>query len=172
MKTTLRKLVVSLIFAVLGMIWLVFTLTGYQGLDSSTVIWYWFGGLMVHISLSALISVYLGNTVYSIFFKMLLLTSIIAFNVALLGIFVGVMLQNSGNWNTSIMMWYWILILILYLISIIALVSLAILNPNNSYYTRLCKNLMILNIILNLGPVLWTVFFMIIGNAMNSVTPI
>ncbi|PQQ47324.1 DUF3902 family protein [Bacillus thuringiensis] len=169
MKPILRNIVISLILAVLGLIWLGFTLANYQGwISTNTLIWYLLGILIVHLSLSVLVSVYVWNTVYSRKFKILLKTSIISFNVTLLGIFVGLIVNYSGHKTPIIMTWYWLLMLVLYLISIISLVMLVNTNPNNSNYTRFCEDLMMVSIIFNLGPVLWTIFYMFIGNAMNS----
>ncbi|WP_116480686.1 DUF3902 family protein, partial [Bacillus wiedmannii] len=65
-------------------------------------------------------------------------------------------------------MYYWLIILFLYLITIITLVILIFLNLNNQKNSFLYKFIILLNIFLTLGPVLYPLVLTIIGNGMSS----
>ncbi|MCQ6519547.1 DUF3902 family protein, partial [Bacillus cereus] len=92
----------------------------------------------------------------------------ISFKATILGIIIGVTYQLLGKWNLTIMMYYWLIILLLHLITIITLVILVFENHNSKNYSLLYSFIIILNIVLTLGPVLFPVVLTIIGNAMNA----
>ncbi|AHA06316.1 hypothetical protein Btoyo_0308 [Bacillus toyonensis BCT-7112] len=66
------------------------------------------------------------------------------------------------------MVWYWLLILFLFLTTIILLFILVLVNRKNNNFTVGYRILILLNIFLTLGPVLWPLFLTIIGNGMNA----
>ncbi|TKH73340.1 DUF3902 family protein, partial [Bacillus cereus] len=68
----------------------------------------------------------------------------------------------------TIMMYYWLIILLLHLITVITLVILVFVNRNGKNYSLLYKFIILLNIFLTLGPVLYPVVLTIIGNGMNA----
>ncbi|MCC6082600.1 DUF3902 family protein, partial [Bacillus thuringiensis] len=90
------------------------------------------------------------------------------FNVTVLGIIIGITYQLLGKWNLTIMMYYWLIILLLHLITVITLVILVFVNRNGKNYSLLYKFIILLNIFLTLGPVLYPVVLTIIGNGMNA----
>ncbi|HDR8066924.1 TPA: DUF3902 family protein, partial [Bacillus cereus] len=92
----------------------------------------------------------------------------ISFNVTVLGIIIGITYQLLGKWNLTIMMYYWLIILLLHLITVITLVILVFVNRNGKNYSLLYKFIILLNIFLTLGPVLYPVVLTIIGNGMNA----
>ncbi|PGN47967.1 hypothetical protein CN961_32270, partial [Bacillus thuringiensis] len=61
----------------------------------------------------------------------------------------------------------WLIILLLHLITVITLVILVFENGNSKNYSLLYSFIILLNIVLTLGPVLFPVVLTIIGNAMN-----
>ncbi|WP_255287613.1 DUF3902 family protein, partial [Bacillus thuringiensis] len=92
----------------------------------------------------------------------------ISYNASVLGIVIGISYQLLGKWDLNIMMFYWIIILLLHLITIFTLGTLTLLNCNNENYSLLYKFIILLNIFLTLGPVLYPVVITIIGNGINS----
>lgn len=163
MKPMLKNIIISLIFAVLGMIGLVFNLKG-----NEDWILYWGDVLMAYISLFFLIHLYCKNAYDSTFSKALTKITVISFNVAVLGILIGIIYELLGKWEFKTMMLYWLLILFLFLTTIISLVILVFVNRHDLNYTRLYRTIILLNIFLTLGPVLLPVFLTILGNGMNA----
>ncbi|CAM4312412.1 DUF3902 family protein [Bacillus albus] len=163
MKSALNNIMISLIFALGGGIALLFNLMGNQDWILN-----WVGVLLAYLSLAILIDLSNKKVYYKIFPKILYRTLFISFNAAVLGIVVGITYQLLGKWNTTIMMYYWLIILLLYLITIITLVVLIFLDLNNQKDSFLYKFIIILNIFLTLGPVLYPLVLTIIGNGMSS----
>ncbi len=60
-----------------------------------------------------------------------------------------------------------VLILFLFLTTIILLVILVLVNRKNHNFTGVYRLLILLNLLLTLGPVLWPLFLTILGNGMN-----
>ncbi|HDR3652808.1 DUF3902 family protein [Bacillus cereus group sp. Bce001] len=163
MKSALNNIMISLIFALGGVIALLFNLMGNQDWILN-----WVGVLLAYLSLAILIDLSNKKVYYKIFPKILYRTLFISFNAAVLGIVVGITYQLLGKWNATIMMYYWLIILLLYLITIITLVVLIFLDLNNQKNGFLYKFSIILNIFLTLGPVLYPLVLTIIGNGMSS----
>jgi len=163
MKSALNNIMISLIFALGGVIALLFNLMGNQDWILN-----WVGVLLAYLSLAILIDLSNKTVYYKIFPKILYRTLFISFNAAVLGIVVGITYQLLGKWNVTIMMYYWLIILFLYLITIITLVILIFLNLNNQKISFLYKFIILLNIFLTLGPVLYPLVLTIIGNGMSS----
>ncbi|PFD95923.1 DUF3902 family protein, partial [Bacillus thuringiensis] len=67
-----------------------------------------------------------------------------------------------------IMMYYWLIMLLLHFITIITLVILVFVHQNSQNYSLLYTFIVILNIFLTLGPVLYPLVLTIIGNGMNA----
>ncbi|SCN36903.1 Uncharacterized protein BCRIVMBC938_03630 [Bacillus wiedmannii] len=154
---------ISLIFALGGVIALLFNLMGNQDWILN-----WVGVLLAYLSLAILIDLSNKTVYYKIFPKILYRTLFISFNAAVLGIVVGITYQLVGKWNVTIMMYYWLIILPLYLVTIITLVNLTFLNLNNKKNSYLYKFIILLNIFLTLGPVLYPLVLTFIGNGMSS----
>ncbi|MEB8556449.1 DUF3902 family protein [Bacillus cereus] len=163
MKSALNSIMISSIFAVGGILSLLFNLMGDQDW-----IWNWVGLLLAYLSLGILIGLYNKTVDHKTFPKILKRTLFISFNATILGIIIGVTYQLLGKWNLTIMMYYWLIILLLHLITIITLVILVFENHNSKNYSLLYSFIIILNIVLTLGPVLFPVVLTIIGNAMNA----
>ncbi|HDR6823045.1 TPA: DUF3902 family protein [Bacillus thuringiensis] len=162
MKSALNSIMISSIFAVGGILSLLFNLMGDQDW-----IWNWVGLLLAYLSLGILIGLYNKTVDHKTFPKILKRTLFISFKVTILGIIIGVTYQLLGKWNLTIMMYYWLIILLLHLITVITLVILVFENGNSKNYSLLYSFIILLNIILTLGPVLFPVVLTIIGNAMN-----
>ena len=60
------------------------------------------------------------------------------------------------------MVWYWLVMLVLFLTTIISLVSLVFVNRKNHNFTGGYRILILLNVLLTLGPVLWPLLLSII----------
>ncbi|HDR7355346.1 TPA: DUF3902 family protein [Bacillus wiedmannii] len=163
MKSALNKIIISFIFAVGGMIFLLFNLKGEQDWVLS-----WIGVLLAYLSLAILNDLYNKTVYYKTFPKILQRILFISFNASVLGIVIGISYQLLGKWDLNIMMFYWIIILLLHLITIFTLGTLTLLNCNNENYSLLYKFIILLNIFLTLGPVLYPVVLTIIGNGINS----
>ncbi|WP_341519399.1 MULTISPECIES: DUF3902 family protein [Bacillus] len=163
MKSALNKIIISFIFAVGGMIFLLFNLKGEQDWILS-----WIGVLLAYLSLAILNDLYNKTVYYKTFPKILKRILFISFNASVLGIVIGISYQLLGKWDLNIMMFYWIIILLLHLITIFTLGTLTLLNCNNENYSLLYKFIILLNIFLTLGPVLYPVVITIIGNGINS----
>ncbi|PYE96567.1 DUF3902 family protein [Bacillus sp. 196mf] len=163
MKSALNSIMISSILAVGGILSLLFNLMGDQDW-----IWNWVGLLLAYLSLGILIGLYNKTVDHKTFPKILKRTLFISFNATILGIIIGVTYQLLGKWNLTIMMYYWLIILLLHLITIITLVILVFENRNSKNYRLLYSFIILLNIVLTLGPVLFPVVLTIIGNAMNA----
>ncbi|PGZ46203.1 DUF3902 family protein [Bacillus cereus] len=163
MKSALNSIMISSIFAVGGILSLLFNLMGDQDW-----IWNWVGLLLAYLSLGILIGLYNKTEDHKTFPKILKRTLFISFNVTILGIIIGVTYQLLGKWNLTIMMYYWLIILLLHLIAVITLFILVLENSNSKNYSPLYNFIILLNIFLTLGPVLFPVVLTIIGNAMNA----
>ncbi|MDA1662159.1 DUF3902 family protein [Bacillus cereus group sp. TH153LC] len=163
MKSALNKIIISFIFAVGGMIFLLFNLKGEQDWVLS-----WIGVLLAYLSLAILNDLYNKTVYYKTFPKILKRILFISYNASILGIVIGISYQLLGKWDLNIMMFYWIIILLLHLITIFTLGTLTLLNCNNENYSLLYKFIILLNIFLTLGPVLYPVVITIIGNGINS----
>ncbi|PFM43724.1 hypothetical protein COJ45_27770 [Bacillus cereus] len=163
MKSALNNIMISLIFALGGVIALLFNLMGNQDWILN-----WVGVLLAYLSLAILIDLSNKTVYYKIFPKILYRTLFISFNTAVLGIVVGITYQLLGKWNVTIMMYYWLIILFLHIITIIILVVLIFSNLNNQKDSFLYKFIILLNIFLTLGPVLYPLVLTIIGNGMSS----
>ncbi|PES38596.1 DUF3902 family protein [Bacillus thuringiensis] len=163
MKSALNSIMISSILAVGGILSLLFNLMGDQDW-----IWNWVGLLLAYLSLGILIGLYNKTVDHKTFPKILKRTLFISFNATILGIIIGVTYQLLGKWNLTIMMYYWLIILLLHLITIITLVILVFENRNSKNYSLLYSFIILLNIVLTLGPVLFPVVLTIIGNAMND----
>ncbi|WP_242308839.1 DUF3902 family protein [Bacillus cereus group sp. BfR-BA-01524] len=163
MKSALNSIMISSILAVGGILSLLFNLMGDQDW-----IWNWVGLLLAYLSLGILIGLYNKTVDDKTFPKILKRTLFISFNATILGIIIGVTYQLLGKWNLTIMMYYWLIILLLHLITIITLVILVFENRNSKNYSLLYSFIILLNIVLTLGPVLFPVVLTIIGNAMNA----
>jgi len=163
MKSALNKIIISFIFAVGGMIFLLFNLKGEQDWVLS-----WIGVLLAYLSLAILNDLYNKMVYYKTFPKILKRILFFSFNASVLGMVIGISYQLLGKWDLNIMMFYWIIILLLHLITIFTLGTLTLLNCNNENYSLLYKFIILLNIFLTLGPVLYPVVITIIGNGINS----
>ncbi|MED2404175.1 DUF3902 family protein [Bacillus thuringiensis] len=162
MKSALTNIIISLILAVGGVISLLFNLMGGQDW-----IWNWVGLLLAYISLSILIGLYNKTVDHKTLPRIVKRILFISFNVTVLGIIIGITCQLLEKWNLTIMMYYWLIILLLHLITVITLVILVFENGNSKNYSLLYSFIILLNIVLTLGPVLFPVVLTIIGNAMN-----
>ncbi|HDR8183585.1 TPA: DUF3902 family protein [Bacillus thuringiensis] len=163
MKSALNKIIISFIFAVGGMIFLLFNLKGEQDWVLS-----WIGVLLAYLSLAILNDLYNKTVYYKTFPNILNRILFISYNASVLGIVIGISYQLLGKWDLNKMMFYWIIILLLHLITIFTLGTLTLLNCNNENYSLLYKFIILLNIFLTLGPVLYPVVITIIGNGINS----
>ncbi|SEI85358.1 DUF3902 family protein [Bacillus thuringiensis] len=163
MKSALNSIMISSIFAVGGVISLLFTLMGGQDW-----IWDWVGLLLAYLSLGILIGLYNKTVDHKTLSRILKRILFISFNSTVLGIIIGITCQLLGKANLTIMMYYWLIILLLHLITVITLVILVFVNRNGKNYSLLYKFIILLNIFLTLGPVLYPVVLTIIGNGMNA----
>ncbi|MGH0612907.1 DUF3902 family protein [Bacillus cereus] len=163
MKSALNSIMISSIFAVGGILSLLFNLMGDQ--DG---IWNWVGLLLAYLSLGILIGLYNKTVDHKTLSRILKRILFISFNSTVLGIIIGITCQLLGKANLTIMMYYWLIILLLHLITVITLVILVFVNRNGKNYSLLYKFIILLNIFLTLGPVLYPVVLTIIGNGMNA----
>ncbi|PQQ47412.1 DUF3902 family protein [Bacillus thuringiensis] len=168
MKPTLNQIIISLILAVEGCIAFWFIITG----DQEWVL-NWIGALLAYPSLAILIDQYNKTDYYKTFPEILKRILFISFNAAGFGIVIGISYQLLGKWNLNIMISYWLIILLLHLITIVTLATLIFVNRNDKNYGFLYKFIIILNIFLTLGPVLCPIVLTIIRNIiMNSIAGI
>lgn len=100
--------------------------------------------------------------------KLLIKSTVTTFSFGVLGIIFGIIHELLTPWSLSLMVWYWLLILFLFLTTIILLFILVLVNRKNNNFTVGYRILILLNIFLTLGPVLWPLFLTIIGNGMNA----
>ncbi|PGD66324.1 DUF3902 family protein, partial [Bacillus wiedmannii] len=94
MKSALNNIMISLIFALGGVIALLFNLMGNQDWILN-----WVGVLLAYLSLAILIDLSNKTVYYKIFPKILYRTLFISFNATVLGIVVGITYQLLGKWN-------------------------------------------------------------------------
>ncbi|MEB9136436.1 DUF3902 family protein [Bacillus cereus] len=160
MKSALNSIMISSILAVGGIIALF--------MGDQDWIWNWVGLLLAYLSLGILIGLYNKTVDHKTFPKILKRTLFISFNATILGIIIGVTYQLLGKWNLTIMMYYWLIMLLLHFITIIKLVILVFVHQNSQKYSPLYTFIVILNIFLTLGPVLYPLVLTIIGNGMNA----
>ncbi|MED2282606.1 DUF3902 family protein [Bacillus thuringiensis] len=163
MKSALTNIIISLILAVGGVISLLFTLMGGQDW-----IWDWVGLLLAYLSLGILIGLYNKTVDHKTLSRILKRILFISFNSTVLGIIIGITCQLLGKANLTIMMYYWLIMLLLHFITIIILVILVFTNQNGQNYSLLYTFIILLNIFLILGSVLYPVVLTIIGNGMNA----
>ncbi|HDR4453668.1 DUF3902 family protein [Bacillus sp. FSL K6-1338] len=159
MKSALTNIIISLILAVGGVISLLFNLMGGQDW-----IWDWVGLLLAYLSLGILIGLYNKTVDHKTVPRILKRILFISFNATVLGITC----QLLGKANLTIMMYYWLIMLLLHFITIITLVILVFTHLNSQNYSLLYTFIVILNIFLTLGPVLYPLVLTIIGNGMNA----
>lgn len=163
MKPILKSILLSFIFSAVGMCWLLFML--FRG--GGDWLLSWIGVLMVYLSLYTLIDLYCKNTYDKTLSKLLIKTTVTTFSFGVLGISFGIIHELLTPWSLSLMVWYWVLILFLFLTTIILLVILVLVNRKNHNFTGVYRLLILLNLLLTLGPVLWPLFLTILGNGMN-----
>ncbi|MEK5115313.1 DUF3902 family protein [Bacillus albus] len=163
MKSALSNIMISLILAVGGVISLLFNLRGGQDW-----IWDWVGLLLAYLSLGILIGLYNKAVNHKTFSRILKRILFISFNATVLGIIIGITCQLLGKANLTIMMYYWLIMLLLHFITIITLVILVFVHQISQDYSLLYTFIVILNVFLTLGPVLYPLVLTIIGNGMNA----
>ncbi|MED2604303.1 DUF3902 family protein [Bacillus thuringiensis] len=164
MKSVLKSILISFVFSAVGMCWLLFLL--FQG-DGDWLL-SWIGVLMSYLSLYTLIDLYCKNTYDKKLNKWLIKTAVTSFSFAVLGISFCIIHELLTPCSLSLMVWYWLLMLVLFLTTIISLISLVFVNRKNHNFTVGYRMLILLNVFLTLGPVLWPLLLSIIGNGMNA----
>ncbi|EEL64566.1 DUF3902 family protein [Bacillus cereus] len=162
MKSVLKSILISFVFSAVGMCWLLYVL--FKG-DGDWLL-SWIGVLMAYLSLYTLIDLYCKNTYDKKINKWLIKTAVTSFSV--LGISFCIIHELLTPWSLSLMVWYWLLMLVLFLTTIISLISLVFVNRKNHNFTVGYRMLILLNVFLTLGPVLWPLLLSIIGNGMNA----
>lgn len=80
---------------------------------------------------------------------------------AILGIIFSMLFQSMAYWGSNTMIWYWVGAILAYTFTAISFVSLLFLYRQNQNYTKSQKFLILLNIALILGTILWTTFIII-----------
>ncbi|HDR6819595.1 DUF3902 family protein [Bacillus thuringiensis] len=163
MKAVAKNIIISFVFAVLGIIWLALNLRG-----NHEWILYWIDVLLAYLSLFFLILVYCKNEYNKKLPRVLIKIAVISFNTGALGILIGIIYELLEKWTYKTLMLYWLVILFLYLMTIISLVILVFVNRNDPSYNWLYKILILLSILFTLGPVIFPVVLTIIGNGMNA----
>ncbi|QWG90377.1 DUF3902 family protein [Bacillus mycoides] len=128
----------------------------------------WIGVLMAYLSLYTLIDLYCKNTYEKTLNIVLIKSTVTTFSFGVLGIIFGIIHELLTPWSLSLMVWYWLLTLLLFLTTIILLVSLVFVNRKDQNFPGVYRLLILLNLLLTLGPVLWPLFLTIIGNGMNA----
>ena len=164
MKLVLKSILISFIFSAVGMCWLMFLL--FRG--GGDWLLSWVGVLMAYLSLFTLIDLYCKNTYEKTLNKLLIKSTVTTFSFGVLGIIFGIIHELLTPWSLSLMVWYWLVMLVLFLTTIISLVSLVFVNRKNHNFTGVYRILILLNVLLTLGPVLWPLLLSIIGNGMNA----
>ncbi|MCQ6331677.1 DUF3902 family protein [Bacillus cereus] len=152
MKSVLKSILISFVFSAVGMCWLLFLL--FQG-DGDWLL-SWIGVLMSYLSLYTLIDLYCKNTYDKKLNKWLIKTAVTSFSFEVLGISFCIIHELLTPWSLSLMVWYWLLMLVLFLTTIISLISLVFVNRKNHNFNVGYRMLILLNVFLTLGPVLWT----------------
>ncbi|EOO77638.1 hypothetical protein IIC_01407 [Bacillus cereus VD021] len=128
----------------------------------------WIGVLMAYLSLYTLIDLYCKNTYEKTLNIVLIKSTVTTFSFGVLGIIFGIIHELLTPWSLSLMVWYWLLILLLFLTTITLLVILVFVNRKDQNFPGVYRLLILLNLLLTLGPVLWPLFLTIIGNGMNA----
>ncbi|MFA2811400.1 DUF3902 family protein [Bacillus mycoides] len=164
MKPVLKSILISFTFSAVGMCWLLFML--FRG--GGDWLLSWVGVLMAYLSLYTLIDLYCKNTYEKTLNIVLIKSTVTTFSFGVLGIIFGIIHELLTPWSLSLMVWYWLLTLLLFLTTIILLVSLVFVNRKDQNFPGVYRLLILLNLLLTLGPVLWPLFLTIIGNGMNA----
>ncbi|MEX0136874.1 DUF3902 family protein [Bacillus nitratireducens] len=164
MKPVLKSILISFAFSAVGMCWLLFIL--FRG--GGDWLLSWIGVLMVYLSLYTLIDLYCKNTYEKTLNIVLIKSTVTTFSFGVLGIIFGIIHELLTPWSLSLMVWYWLLILLLFLTTIILLVILVFVNRKDQNFPGVYRLLILLNLLLTLGPVLWPLFLTILGNGMNA----
>lgn len=164
MKPVLKSILISFAFSAVGMCWLLFML--FRG--GGDWLLSWIGVLMAYLSLYTLIDLYCKNTNEKTLNIVLIKSTVTTFSFGVLGIIFGIIHELLTPWSLSLMVWYWLLILLLFLTTIILLVILVFVNRKDQNFPWVYRLLILLNLLLTLGPVLWPLFLTIIGNGMNA----
>jgi hypothetical protein len=164
MKPVLKSILISFAFSAVGMCWLLFML--FRG--GGDWLLSWIGVLMAYLSLYTLIDLYCKNTYEKTLNIVLIKSTVTTFSFGVLGIIFGIIHELLTPWSLSLMVWYWLLILLLFLTTIILLVILVFVNRKDQNFPGVYRLLILLNLLLTLGPVLWPLFLTIIGNGMNA----
>lgn len=164
MKPVLKSILISFAFSAVGMCWLLFML--FRG--GGDWLLSWIGVLMAYLSLYTLIDLYCKNTYEKTLNIVLIKSTVTTFSFGVLGIIFGIIHELLTPWSLSLMVWYWLLTLLLFLTTIILLVILVFVNRKDQNFPVVYRLLILLNLLLTLGPVLWPLFLTIIGNGMNA----
>ncbi|MBJ7957118.1 DUF3902 family protein [Bacillus mycoides] len=164
MKPVLKSILISFAFSAVGMCWLLFML--FRG--GGDWLLSWIGVLMAYLSLYTLIDLYCKNTYEKTFNIVLIKSTVTTFSFGVLGIIFGIIHELLTPWSLSLMVWYWLLTLLLFLTTIILLVILVFVNRKDQNFPGVYRLLILLNLLLTLGPVLWPLFLTILGNGMNA----
>ncbi|QWG67753.1 DUF3902 family protein [Bacillus mycoides] len=164
MKPVLKSILISFAFSAVGMCWLLFML--FRG--GGDWLLSWIGVLMAYLSLYILIDLYCKNTYEKTLNIVLIKSTVTTFSFGVLGIIFGIIHELLTPWSLSLMVWYWLLTLLLFLTTIILLVILVFVNRKDQNFPGVYRLLILLNLLLTLGPVLWPLFLTIIGNGMNA----
>jgi uncharacterized membrane protein len=164
MKPVLKSILISFAFSAVGMCWLLFML--FRG--GGDWLLSWVGVLMAFLSLYTLIDLYCKNTYEKTLNIVLIKSTVTTFSFGVLGIIFGIIHELLTPWSLSLMVWYWLLTLLLFLTTIILLVILVFVNRKDQNFPGVYRLLILLNLLLTLGPVLWSLFLTIIGNGMNA----
>ncbi|MEW9181051.1 DUF3902 family protein [Bacillus mycoides] len=164
MKPVLKSILISFAFSAVGMCWLLFIL--FRG--GGDWLLSWIGVLMAYLSLYTLIDLYCKNTYEKTLNIVLIKSTVTTFSFGVLGIIFGIIHELLTPWSLSLMVWYWLLILLLFLTTIILLVILVFVNRKDQNFPGVYRLLILLNLLLTLGPVLWPLFLTILGNGMNA----
>ncbi|KZD40315.1 hypothetical protein BW897_23420 [Bacillus cereus] len=164
MKPVLKSILISFAFSAVGMCWLLFIL--FRG--GGDWLLSWIGVLMAYLSLYTLIDLYCKNTYEKTLNIVLIKSTVTTFSFGVLGIIFGIIHELLTPWSLSLMVWYWLLTLLLFLTTIILLVILVFVNRKDQNFPGVYRLLILLNLLLTLGPVLWPLFLTILGNGMNA----
>ncbi|MBT2579558.1 DUF3902 family protein [Bacillus sp. ISL-8] len=164
MKPVLKSILISFAFSAVGMCWLLFML--FRG--GGDWLLSWIGVLMAYLSLYTLIDLYCKNTYEKTLNIALIKSTVTTFSFGVLGIIFGIIHELLTPWSLSLMVWYWLLTLLLFLTTIILLVILVFVNRKDQNFSGVYRLLILLNLLLTLGPVLWPLFLTILGNGMNA----
>ncbi|WP_088292136.1 DUF3902 family protein [Bacillus mycoides] len=164
MKPVLKSILISFAFSAVGMCWLLFML--FRG--GGDWLLSWIGVLMAYLSLYTLIDLYCKNTYEKTLNIVLIKSTVTTFSFGVLGIIFGIIHELLTPWSLSLMVWYWLLTLLLFLTTIILLVILVFVNRKDQNFPGVYRLLILLNLLLTLGPVLWPLFLTILGNGMNA----